>query len=136
MVTTLLAVTAYQAMFIYSGIKKIENFEKKCETLIKKIKERLNLDTSSVLAKNAMLAAILLEILGSVILIVYALKYSNNEKPPILTKMITRATMLSFIGFVILATYLYHPYHKQTIPFLSNVTTTAGFVLMYKTLLP
>ena len=42
-----------------------------------------------MLAKNGMLAAILLEILGSVILIVYAMKYSNNEKPPILTKMIT-----------------------------------------------
>ena len=43
-------------------------------------------------------------------------------------------TSLIFIAFMIVVTPLYHPPTEKIIPFLANVTTTGGFLLIYNLL--
>ncbi len=110
-------------MFIYSGFGKIMNFQKKCKGLAKKT------NLPYPMNELGMIGVILLEIVGSLIMVSYfwfpqkTLKYIKKEYIKYICQL--------FILFMIVVTPLYHPPHKQIIAFLSNVTTTGGFLLIY-----
>ena len=105
-------------MFIYSGYNKIINFEKKTETLEQKTKlpHEINI--------IGMIGVIILEIIGSILIIYYFL-YGQ------LSKGIIKNILKVYFAFMIIVTFLYHPPTDKLIPFLSNVTTFGGFLLIY-----
>ena len=113
-------------MFIFSGVGKIMNFQKKCKGLAKKT------NLPYPINELGMIGVIILEIIGSLIILSYfwfpekTLKYIKKEYIKYISQL--------FIAFMIVVTPLYHPPHKQIIAFLSNVTTTGGFLLIYNML--
>lgn len=133
--TTLTGVTLYQVMFAYSGANKIRDFDTKVDTLVAKVRQRTQLDLPRPLASLGMAGVILLEIVGSLVLILYAARALFSDTPPSRTwKLMARCTLVLMILFVVTATLLYHPPTKRVIPFLSNVTTASGFILMWQAL--
>ena len=116
------AVLLFFVMFIYSGINKILRFNTKANTLSKKI------NCSDTLAKIGMMSVIALEILASVYLIFYAFLKKPNQRGIFYTLAI--AAIILFMIFMIVVTIIYHPPGKSVIPFLSNLTTFAGLLLM------
>jgi len=72
---------------------------------------------------------IILEIIGALILVGYFWFPELTQK--YLSKKQVKYICQLFIAFMIVVTPLYHPPHKQIIPFLSNLTTTGGFLLIY-----
>ena len=71
-----------------------------------------------------MLGVMTLEVFGSIIMILY---FSDNKNiTPNFTKIVCRA----FIAFLIVVTLLYHPPWEKKIPFLSNLTTLAGLLII------
>ena len=132
---TLTGVALYQVMFAYSGVNKIRNFDAKVDTLVTKVRQRTELDLPGPIARLSMTGVILLEIVGSLVLILYAARAMFSDAPPSRTwKRVTRCTLVLMTLFVIIATLLYHPPTKRAIPFLSNVTTASGFILMWRAL--
>jgi hypothetical protein len=105
-------------MFIYSGFNKIFNFSKKVSVLSAK--------TGLPLLVNqlGMLGVILLELIGSVIIILYFFncKYVDYN--------LVMYTNYLFLLFLIAVTFMYHPPWRTPIPFLSNLTTFAGLLLL------
>jgi len=110
-------------MFIYSGVGKIINFQKKCKGLTKKT------HLPSPINELGMIGVILLEIIGALIIMSYFWFPEMTQK--YIKKEYIKYICLLFIAFMIIVTPLYHPPHKQIIAFLSNVTTTGGFLLIY-----
>lgn len=124
------AITLFQAMFLYSGSMKILNFDKKIQTLIKKMQEKFSLNLHQSLATGGMIGVILLEIIGSLTLIFYTI-YRMKHVPSDKLKNFVTALIITFILFVIVVTVIYHPLSDKKIPFLSNLTTLSGFILMH-----
>lgn len=118
-----IAILLFYVMFLYSGINKIFTFQKKVNTLGKKT----NLPyTINVLG---MIGVIMLEILGSLIIIAHSL---NLIKIP---KLIVKLTYILYLMFLVVVTLLYHPpTDKKIIPFLSNLTTFSGLLYLYQDL--
>ena len=111
-------------MFIYSGIMKIFNFNKKVKFLQKKTKLPL------VINQMGMIGVILLEVVGSLIIIFHYL-YPKQKIPVIIIKIIKAL----FLIFLVVVTLLYHPPSKKVmIPFLSNLTTFGGLLYMFSDL--
>jgi uncharacterized membrane protein YphA (DoxX/SURF4 family) len=113
-----LSVILFFVMFIYSGINKIFNFSKKVSVLA--LKTGLPL----VVSQFGMLCVIILELIGSAIMILYFFRCKYVD-----------FTMVKFINnlfllFLIVVTFLYHPPWQTPIPFLSNLTTFAGLLLL------
>ena len=71
-----------------------------------------------------MIGVIILEVIGSLYIVYYFL-YGGLDKE------IIQKICQAFIVFLIVVTYLYHPPWDKMIPFLSNVTTTGGLLLIY-----
>ena len=116
-----IAIVLFFIMFIYSGVMKIFRFDKKVKVL--KIKTGLPL----IINQLGMIGVILLEIIGSIIIILHYLK-PNLIK----SKLIVNFTKILFLLFLIVVTFLYHPpSRKMMIPFLSNVTTFGGLLYIY-----
>lgn len=132
------SVALYQTMFLYSGINKVRYFSGKVQTLQEKLKQRFLFSlfsTPRLIAECGMAGAILLEIFGSLFLAYVAFQpRSSRVRTDKKWKTATKIVLTSMIAFVILATYLYHFHDKRAIPTLSNLTTTAGFVLMWHAL--
>jgi uncharacterized membrane protein YphA (DoxX/SURF4 family) len=109
-------------MFIWSGVNKILNFDKKVKTLGKKL---------SFLPKFCcdfgMVMVIILEIIGSLILLYSAIFYKNRSP---LLHTITNITLILFILFLIVVTFIYHPPGKKMIPFMSNMCDIGAFILL------
>jgi uncharacterized membrane protein YphA (DoxX/SURF4 family) len=118
-----IAVLLFFIMFIYSGFGKITSFQKKTKGLSKKTGFPYPIN------ELGMIGVILLEIIGSIIIVSYFLDKEKTQK--YITKQYLRYICLLFIAFMIVVTPLYHPPHKQIIAFLSNVTTTSGLLLIY-----
>jgi len=120
---TKIGILFFFIMFIYSGFGKILDFQKKCKGLAKKT------NLPYPINELGMIGVILLEIIGSLIILSYfwfpekTLKYIKKEYIQYICQL--------FIAFMIVVTPLYHPPNKQIIAFLSNVTTTGGFLLIY-----
>ena len=110
-------------MFIWSGVNKILNFDKKVKTLGKKL---------SFLPKFCcdlgMVMVIILEIIGSLILLYSAIFYKNRSS---LLQTITNITLILFILFLIVVTFIYHPPGKKMIPFMSNMCDIGAFILLF-----
>ena len=116
-------------MFIYSGFGKIMNFQKKTKGLAKKT------GLPYPINELGMIGVILLEIIGALVVLYYfwfgEFKYNNIK---LISKETVKYIVLTFIAFMFVVTPLYHPPNKQMIAFLSNVTTTGGFLLIYNLL--
>jgi len=113
-----LSVILFFVMFIYSGIDKIFNFSKKVGVLSAKTGLPL------VISQLGMLGVIILELIGSALMILYFFKCKYVDYN--LVKIINNL----FLLFLIVVTFLYHPPWKTPIPFLSNLTTFAGLLLL------
>ena len=117
------AIVLFFIMFIYSGIMKIKKFDKKTSGLMKKTKLPLFIN------QLGMIGVTILEILGSIIIINYFLTDKKTNKQ--LVKRIVELYLL----FLIVVTILYHPpKSKAMIPFLSNLTTFSGLLIIYNIL--
>ena len=121
------SVTLFFVMFIYSGVNKIMKFDQKSSTLAKKI------NCSEVVAKIGMVCVILLEILASLYLIFYTIFRKPDQKG--FFYKFAMAMIIAFLIFMVVVTIIYHPPGKTVIPFLSNLTTFAGLLLMMYALL-
>ena len=112
------AIVFFFIMFIYSGLNKIISFEDKVITLKKK--------TNLIYPINelGMIGVILLEIVGSLLILYYFFGGKINKE-------IIKKICYIYFAFLIVVTFLYHPPHKKIIPFLSNLTTFGGLLLIY-----
>tara|TARA_Y100000996_G_C22373235_1_gene581933 strand:+ start:104 stop:496 length:393 start_codon:yes stop_codon:yes gene_type:complete len=108
-------------MFIYSGFTKIFNFTKKVNTLQKKTSLPHSLNVIG------MVLVIILEIVGSVLLLVDGF----NTKKTYVSKDIINMIYIQFMVFLVVVTMLYHPPGTSMIPFLSNLTTLGAFAYIY-----
>lgn len=113
-----LYISMFYTMFIYSGFSKIKNFQKKVSVLESKTK------LPHFINMLGMLCVMILEVFGSIIIILY---FSKNNH---ITKTLTKNTNILFILFLIVVTMLYHPPWDKKIPFLSNLTTLSGLLII------
>ena len=67
----------------------------------------MNIDISTFVAKFGMIGVIVLEILGSLMLVAFAI-YKSKKKPSRSMEQIVFCVLLAFILFIILVTHLYH----------------------------
>ena len=114
-----IAVFLFFIMFVYSGIMKILNFDKKVNVLGTKTK------LPKILNILGMIGVIILEIFGSLILLFNVL-YEN-----VIPNKIIEAIYILYLLFLVVVTLLYHPPSQHMIPFLSNVTTFGGMMYIY-----
>ena len=127
--TKMIAIILSSIMFIWSGIDKVSNFDKKVNTLVKKTNWPVWFSTFG------MILVILLEIVGFIILVDYFSK--SNILTPVLSKIIDQEKLVKFIllsllGFIALVTIIYHPPGVgKMIPFLSNTTIFGLFLYVY-----
>lgn len=117
-----LAICLFFIMFIYSGINKFYDFDKKVRILKNKTK------LPHFINVLGMIGVIILEIIGSIIIILYFTNLISIKK--LYIKFIT----LLFLAFLVVVTILYHPPTDKIIPFLSNLTTFAGLLYIYSDL--
>lgn len=117
-----IAIILFFTMFIYSGFNKINGFEKKVLTLQTKT------HLPYIINVFGMISVILLEIIGSFIMILHFLM--NN----LINIYLVKFTAILFLLFLIVVTFLYHPPTDKLIPFLSNMTTFGGLLYIYSDL--
>ena len=114
-----ISIILFFIMFIYSGINKLFNFNKKIKVLENKTR------LPHIINVLGMISVILLEIFGSLIMIFhFIIKNKKNIK-------YIKYTNLLFLAFLVVVTLLYHPPTDKMIPFLSNLTTFAGLLYIY-----
>lgn len=123
-------------MFIWSGIDKVLNFDKKIITLSEKINFNTNICTI------AMVLVILLEIIGFLLLVEYF--FNNNLFYNLLNKInifiklnqeqAIQIILLLVLLFIFVVTIIYHPPWGKPIPFLSNLTIFSFFLYIYSDL--
>jgi hypothetical protein len=109
-------------MFIYSGVMKIIGFTKKTKGLEKKT------GLPFIINQLGMVSVILLEIFGSLLILAYFL---GNPLGSIINKDMIKLICQIYMLFMVVVTFLYHPPTDKLIPFLSNVTTFGGLLLIY-----
>lgn len=119
------AVVLMFIMFIYSGIDKILHFKSKVQTLDKKFNSKIPVLLSNI----AMILVILLEIVGSIIVILRVAYIDNPELSKILLPL-CNIVLILFLVFLFIVTLIYHPPDKTMIPFLSNCTTFGGIAVL------
>ena len=123
------AIIITSIMFIWSGIDKITNFNKKVETLVKKT------GWPSVLCIVGMILVIILETFGFIILIDYFTKSDiilSKLNSIIQKKKLIRLILLAVIAFIALVTVIYHPpIEGKMIPFLNNLSLFGLFLYLY-----
>jgi len=73
-----------------------------------------------------MVCVILLEIIGSLVVLGYFIFNSNNT----LYRNITIFTLIIFCLFLVVITVLYHPPGTKMIPFMSNISILGAFLLL------
>ena len=102
---------------------KIENFNKKSSTLAKKI------NSNKYIADIGIILVILLEIIGSLYLISYIFN-KNNKNNKNIYRTLALICLALYLIFMIVVTFIYHPPTDKLIPFMSNLTTFGGFLLI------
>tara|TARA_B100000575_G_C22829986_1_gene487366 strand:+ start:159 stop:536 length:378 start_codon:yes stop_codon:yes gene_type:complete len=117
-----ISIILFFVMFIYSGFQKINNFPKKVETLKRKT------GLPSPINELGMIGVIILELIGSLLIIYY---FFGGK----IDKQIIKRICELYLLFLIVVTFLYHPPTDKPLPFLSNITTFAGLLLIYNMLL-
>jgi hypothetical protein len=116
---TKIAIILFFLMFLHSGVNKIINYPKKITGLDNHTRNML----PKSLLHIGMIGVILLEIVGSIIIILHFWEFRIPKK-------IVEMTMYLFLLFLVVVTLLYHPPTDKIIPFLSNVTTFSGLLLI------
>lgn len=116
--STRLSVLIFLVMFIYSAITKIVGYNDK----VSKLTSKTNLPL--ILNKLGMLGVIGLEMFGSLAIILH---FYNSQ---IVSYHLAKITINLFLLFLIVVTLMYHPPWKKKIPFLSNLSTFAGFLFL------
>uniref|UniRef100_A0A6C0FE01 DoxX family protein n=1 Tax=viral metagenome TaxID=1070528 RepID=A0A6C0FE01_9ZZZZ len=119
-----IAILLFFIMFVYSGFNKIPNFTKLVSGLAKKTHLPFPIN------ELGMIGVILLETIGALVVVYYFLIGENKY----ISKEVVKYIVSLFILFMIVVTPLYHPPTDKIIPFLANVTTTGGFLLIYNLL--
>lgn len=114
------AVVLFFIMFIYSGINKILKFGDKVAMLGKKT------GLPRIINVLGMVGVIGLELIGSLLLILYFMEIK------FVTANLAKFVAFMYLLFLVVVTMLYHPPWDKLIPFLSNVTTFAGLLLIYE----
>ena len=117
-----ISVILFYVMFLYSGYNKIFSFNKKVDLLQQKT------GLPYLFNAGGMIGVILLEIIGSLIMIIH---YFKKDLIPI---QIVKYVKINYLLFLIAVTLLYHPPTQKMIPFLSNLTTFSGLLYMYSDL--
>ena len=112
-------------MFIYSGIDKILNFKSKVQILDNKFNSKIPVLLSNI----AMILVIILEIVGSIIVIM-SVAYINNPEISKILLPLCKIVLILFLVFLVVVTLIYHPPDKGMIPFLSNCTTFGGIAVL------
>jgi len=121
-----IAVVLFFTMFLYSGISKIFRFQKKVKVLSKKTQLPLPIN------QLGLVGVILLEIIGSIIIVTYYLQDNTNKQKQIVSVELVKFVKSLFLLFLVVVTLLYHPPSKtKMIPFLSNLTTFSGLLYMF-----
>ena len=123
------AILIMSVMFIWSGINKVLNYDKKVSVLEKKT------GLPEMLCNIGMVGVIILELLGFILLLEYFFKM------PVLTKVLEkfirqdqliRLILIAIILFIIVVTLIYHPLNfERPIPFLTNLTILGAFIYIY-----
>ena len=116
----IIALLLFFSQFIYSGFNKITNFSKKVDILGKKTNFNKGIN------QFGMVCVILLEIIGSLIILSYFISNINSN----LYKNITIIILIIFCLFLLIVTILYHPPGLKMIPFMSNVSIFGAFLLL------
>lgn len=123
------AIIITSIMFIWSGIDKITNFNKKVDSLSKKTGW---VDTVCIVG---MISVIILEIFGFIILIDYFYKTDiilSKLNSIIHKKKLIKLILLAVIAFIALVTVIYHPpIEGKMIPFLNNLSLFGLFLYLY-----
>ena len=121
------AVLLFFVMFVYSGVMKISGFTKKTKGLSKKT------GLPYPINELGMLGVILLEVVGSLIIVAYF--WGQKDIFGIrLEKEYMQYLLQIYLLFLIVVPFLYHPPTDKLIPFLSNITTFGGLLLIYNLL--
>ena len=115
-----IAIILFFIMFIYSGINKILKFGDKVAMLGKKT------GLPRIINVLGMVGVIVLELIGSLLLILYFMEIK------FVTANLAKFVAFMYLLFLVVVTMLYHPPWDKLIPFLSNVTTFAGLLLIYE----
>ena len=113
-------------MFFLSGFSKIKNFNDVSSGLVKSFSKMMFFNLPLWFAKLSIVLVILLEIFAPSLIF-----YSNfNQK----YKKYAKYSIYLLIVFIIFATYLYHfpPLKGQYYPFMSNLSTLGGLLLLTK----
>ena len=114
------SVLLFFVMFIYSGFNKITGFSKKVEGLQKKT------GLSYQLNQLGMIGVIILEIIGSLLIIAYSLDKS------VVSKQLVNITKGLYLLFLVVVTLLYNsPKKNDMIPFLSHLTIFSGLLYIF-----
>lgn len=123
------AIIITSIMFIWSGIDKITNFNKKVDTLVKKT------GWAHVFCIVGMILVIILETIGFIILIDYFTKSDiilSKLNSIIQKKKLIKLILLSIIAFIAIVTVIYHPpIEGKMIPFLNNLSLFGLFLYLY-----
>ena len=114
------------AMFLYSGVDKASNFDSKLSKLQAKLP-----NLSSDITKLGLGLVTILEILLPIILVFVFLQIFFTGKVSPLLLSLNNFLLLALLIFLIVVTYIYHPPStNKMIPFLSNVCTFGGILLL------
>lgn len=119
MMNKLIPVNIMMIMFFLSGIDKMINFYKISNEFTKKTPMKIPIQ----LAYMAIIIAIIIELIAPILINVGLIKKN---------KRLVFYSTLSLIVFTVLATLLYHfpPTGYQYYPFMSNLTTIGGLMLI------
>ena len=119
MMNKLIPVNIMMIMFFLSGINKMINFYKISNEFTKKTPVKIPIQ----LAYMAIIIAIIIELIAPILINVGLIKKN---------KRLVFYSTLSLIVFTVLATLLYHfpPTGYQYYPFMSNLTTIGGLMLI------
>ena len=104
--------------FIISGYNKTNNFKNVSKSLMNK------LNVPILLSQILLFLAILLEVFGSLIIVLNNLFFSFPE-------ILMHFTYLAYLVFLILVTLIYHPYKKDPYKFLANTSLFGGLLFFY-----
>ena len=129
-------------MFVLSGIDKLKNLTKVSQGLKKRVVNGLQglgvplINLPSWFYKLSILGAALLQLVGSIIIILSTTNLLNKYMSVKNKKLLGNALCIAIVIFTILATLLYHfpPKGSHYYAFISNVTTVGGFLLLGHTI--
>lgn len=119
----LLGIILVIAIFVFSGINKILNFNSNVDSLSKKFNYIKNVP--HIIFTIIIIIAIIIVIGAPIIILCNSFNYIGND--------IARYAVISLLIFTVIATLLYHlpTDDGQTIHFLKNLSLIGGLLLYY-----